>query len=113
MVQDLQLDLFGSTQVEARPSKQRSRPQLLYRWQVATGSDVSELRLIGSSSPDGAGALASAPIVSFDLSNLRAIDSAGLRYRLLSPRSLRAVTALHAALPRSTVKVTRDGLLHR
>lgn len=107
-----QLNLFDVTHERAPVESVSSRSDKLYRWtvQVAQRQGKSQLQLVGFNAPGSdVDEVQSHSIVSLEVASLRAVDVKSRRYRLLSPRSLDAVSELKVAVVQCGVQVTWHG----
>lgn len=97
------------------PRQSVQRLQKLYRWQSVVIEQAShrQLHLYGMDAPGDDAEQRSGPIVSLEMTTLRAMDRSGRHYQLLSPRSLEAVSDLKRALASCRIRVTWHGLPYR
>ncbi|CAN5210864.1 hypothetical protein BH10PSE17_BH10PSE17_09040 [soil metagenome] len=87
------------------------RVERLFAWHVVVKEQagVRTLRIEGSATARGSRLKLSGPLTSFEVSTLRAVDSDGWRYRLVSAESADAVVALQESLRAFKVPVTWNG----
>jgi hypothetical protein len=98
----------SSAAESAQEPPARRRAERLFRWraEVRELAGVRTLRIVGSTTQRGSRERVSGPIRSFEVSSLRATDSDGQRYCLVTAESREAITGLQEALRTHRVAVT-------